>query len=107
MEKGYPVSVRKHRVTILNKQTSASFGDTTSYVQADTVWAGVDWNRGVAAVREGALDKYGVIIIRMNYTPVATRDSRYQWKGRTFQVQDFWADEFENKIQITATEIVK
>jgi head-tail adaptor len=107
MEKGYPANMRRYRVSILNKQPAVNFGETTSYTVADTVWAGVDWNRGIAAVREGALDKYGVVIIRMNYTPIATRDSRYLWKGRTFQVTDFWADETENKIQITATEIVQ
>lgn len=107
MEKGYPASMRRHKVTILNKVTASEFGSSTRYEAADTVHAGVDWNRGVAALREGALDKYGIIVIRMNYTPVATRDSRYQWKGRIFQATDFWADEFENKIQITAQEIVK
>ena len=97
----------KYRVTILNKQVATGFGETTSYQPAATVWADVTWNKGVKALREGALDAYDTVLIRMRYNDVVTRDSRLQHSGVTYQIQSLHADRQANTIQITATEIVK
>jgi SPP1 family predicted phage head-tail adaptor len=103
----YTSGLLKYRVTILNKQVASGFGETTSYQPAATVWADVTWNKGVKALREGALDAYDTVLIRMRYNDIVTRDSRLQHGGVTYQIQSLHADRQENTIQITATEIVK
>ena len=119
----YTSGLLKHRVTILNKQVASGFGETTSYQPAATVWADITWSKGAKALREGALDAYDTVMIRMRYNDVVTRDSRLQIRmryndvvtrdsrlqhgGVTYQIQSLHADRQENTIQITATEIVK
>ena len=103
----YTSGLLKYRVTILNKQVATGFGETTSYQPAATVWADLTWNKGVKALREGALDAYDTVLIRMRYNDVVTRDSRLQADGVTYQIQSLHANRQENTIQITATEIVK
>ena len=96
----------RHRVTILNKQVAAGFGETTSYQNAGTVWADITWSKGVKALREGALDAYDTVVVRMRWNNIVTRDSRLQYDGVTYQIQSLHADKQDNIIQITATEIV-
>ena len=97
----------KYRVTILNKQVASGFGETTSYQPAATVWADVTWSKGVKALREGALDAYDTVLIRMRWNNIVTRESRLQCDGVTYQIQSLHADRQENTIQITATEMVQ
>ena len=97
----------KHRVTILNKQVATEFGETTSYQPAATVWADVTWNKGVKTLREGALDAYDTVMIRMRYNTIVSRESRLLHDGVTYQIQSLHRDHQDNTIQITATEIVK
>lgn len=97
----------KYKVTIQNKVTSAGFGDTTQYQDVTTVHANVTWSKGVKALREGALDAYDTVLIRMRYNNVVTRKSRLKCDGVTYRIQSLYADRQENTIQITATEIIK
>ena len=103
----YTSGLLKYRVKILNKQVATGFGETTSYQPAATVWADVTWSKGAKALRDGALDAYDTVLIRMRYNDVVTRDSRLQHGSVTYQIQSLHADRQENTIQITATEIVK
>ena len=103
----YTSGILKYRVKILNKQVASGFGETTSYQPAATVWADMTWSKGSKALREGALDAYDTVMIRMRYNDIVTRDSRLQHGGVTYQIQSFYPDRQENTIQITATEIVK
>ena len=103
----YSSDILRYRVTILNKQVASGFGETTSYQPAACVSADVTWSKGAKALREGALDAYDTVLIRMRYNDVVTRDSRLQHGGVTYQIQSLHADRQENTIQITATEIVK
>ena len=102
----YSSGILKYRVTILNKQVASGFGETTSYQPAATVWADVKWKKGQKALNEGVLDAQDTVMIRMRYNKIVTRDSRLQHGGVTYQIQSFHADEQENTIQITATEVV-
>lgn len=106
---GYTSGLLKERVTILNKQDAASigFGERAEYEAAATVWADVTWSKGVRALREGALDAYDTVLIRMRWNSIVTRDSRLECQGVTYQIQSLHADRQENTIQITATEMVK
>lgn len=103
----YTSGILKYRVTILNKQVASGFGETTSYQPVATVWADVTWSKGVKALREGALDAYDTIMVRMRYNTVVSRDSRLQHDGVMYQIQSLHRDYQDNTIQITATEVVK
>ena len=103
----YTSGILKYRVTILNKQVAAGFGETTSYQSAACVWADVTWKKGQKALNEGALDAQDTVLIRMRWNNIVTRDSRLQCDGVTYQIQSLHADRQQNTIQITATEIVR
>jgi hypothetical protein len=59
------------------------------------------------SLREGALDAYDTVIIRMRYNKIVTRDSLLVHDGRTYQIQSFHRDMRENIVQITAVEAVQ
>ena len=104
----YPTGLLNHRIMILNKvlPTQGEFGETTQYEVKSCVWAQVTWSKGVKALREGALDAYDTIMVRMRYNTIVSRDSRLQHDGVTYQIQSMHRDYQDNTIQITATEIV-
>lgn len=104
---GYNSDILQHRVAILNKVVTTGFGDTTSWQDVGTVWANVTFSRGVKSLREGALDAYDTVIIRMRYNKIVTRDSLLVHDGRTYQIQSFHRDMHENIVQITAVEMVQ
>ena len=105
----YSTGMLKHRIMILNKvlPTQADFGETTQYEVKSCVWADVTWSKGVKALREGALDAYDTIMVRMRYNSVVSRESRLLIDGVTYQIQSMHRDYQENTIQITATEVVQ
>lgn len=105
----YSTGLLNERVKILNKvrPTQGDFGATTRYAEAAEVWAGVTWNKGVKSLREGALDAYDTIMVRMRYNTVVSRDSRLEHDGVTYQIQSIHRDRQDNTIQITATEVVQ
>lgn len=102
----YSTGILRHRITILNKQVSTSFGDTTTYIEAGVVSADITWNKGVKALREGSLDSMDTVMIRMRYNSIVTRESRLRCGGVTYQIQSMHSDYQQNTIQITATEIL-
>ena len=95
------------RVTIKNKSTNAAFGDTTTYAEAGTVWANITFSKGTKSLREGALDAYDTVIIRMRYNTIVNRDSHLVHDGKEYHIQSFHRNYEENIIQITAQEIIK
>ena len=105
---GYSSGMLKHRVAILNKVDAdkIEFGEKAKYEQVACVWAEVKFTKGVRALREGALDAYDTVMIRMRWNNLVTRDSLLECAGVTYQIQSLHADYQENIIQITATEMV-
>ena len=105
----YSTGLLNRRIMILNKvlPTQGEFGDTTQYEVKSCVWAQVTWSKGVKALREGALDAYDTIMVRMRYNTVVSRDSRLLIDGVTYQIQSLHRDYQDNTIQITATEVVQ
>ena len=105
----YSTGLLRHRVTIMNKvrPTQGEFGATTRYAKAAEVWADVTWSKGTKALREGALDAYDTVLVRMRYNTIVSRDSRLQHDGVTYQIQSLHRDHQDNTIQITATEVIQ
>ena len=96
-----------NRVTIRNKVVATAFGDTTSWQDVATVWANVTFSKGMKNLREGTLDAYDTVIIRMRYNSLVSRDSLLVHDGTTYQITSFHSNYHENIIQITAVELVQ
>lgn len=94
-------------MTIRNKVVATGFGETTSWKDVATVWANITFSKGVKSLKEGALDAYDTVIVRMRYNNIVSRDSLLVHDGTVYQITSFHRDFQENIIQITATEIVK
>ena len=78
------------------------FEDTTC------LWASVDWQKGKAGMHEGALDSYGVVLVRTRWTNQVNERSRMVYEGRTYQIipETFHADRQENTVQFMAQVII-
>lgn len=103
----------KHRITIQNRKaaTMGKFGlDTSGPEFEDTtcLWASVDWQKGKAGMHEGALDSYGVVLVRTRWTNQINERSRIVYEGRTYQIlpETFHPDRQENTLQFMAQVII-
>ena len=103
---GYSTDILRHRVVILNKKDSGKkFGGKTEYEQVAMVHADVTFSKGVKSLREGSLDAYDTVMIRMRWNNIVNKFSLLECDGITYQIQSIHADRQENTIQITATEM--
>ena len=109
----YTSGLLKHRVTIMNRTEAqqGKFGLDSAGVEfepAGTVWASMDWAKGKGAMNAGALDVYGVVMIRMRWNTIVNERSRILYEGKTYQIigETFHADRQENTIQFHAQQII-
>ena len=101
----YSTGLLRHRVAIMRRATEGTtFGKERTYEYAGTVWAGVDFSRGNKSLREGALDAYDRLMVRMRWNNIVDRFSMLVYKGRTFQIESFNEDKYDNQIQLTVVE---
>jgi len=110
----YSTGILRNRVTILNRTEAQQgrFGLDSSGVEfepAGTVWAEVTWAKGKQAMNVGALDVYGVIMVRMRWNSIVNDRSRIMYDGKTYQIlgDTFHAQRQDNTIQLHAQLIVK
>lgn len=110
----YSTGILRNRVTILNRTeaTQGRFGLDSSGVEfetAGTVWAEVTWAKGKQAMNVGALDVYGVIMVRMRWNSIVNDRSRVMYEGKTYQIlgDTFHAQRQDNTIQFHAQLVVK
>ena len=108
---GYSAGMLDKRVTILNrkKQTVGQYcidSDGVGWEEAGTVWANVNWVKGISAMREGAVDVYGMLMVRMRWNRFTTRNSRVRIDGKVYEVagETFHADYKANTIQMNVKE---
>lgn len=110
----YSSGLLKKRIAVLNRKAAVAgdFGlDSAGVEWVETVclWAAVDWSKGVRSLREGAIDSYGVIMVRTRWSDQISMRSRIVWEGQTYQIlpETFHADKQENTIQFLAQAIVE
>ena len=103
----------KHRVTILNRTAAQDgrFGLDSAGIEftpAKTVWAEVTWAKGKQAMNAGALDVYGVVMVRMRYNTTVNERSRILYDGKTYQIigETFHPARQDNTIQFHAQQVV-
>lgn len=104
---GYTSGILKDRVTIITPPTyqDGPYGRQEVPGSQFERWAAVDWARGTKAMREGTLDAYDTVMIRMRYDERITRDCKILHNGTTYRIQSFHPDKHAATIQITATEL--
>ena len=109
----YSSGFLKDRVTILNRKEAVQgkFGLDSAGIEWENVGcvhANVDWQKGKSGMTAGALDAYGVKIVRMRWNNIITERSRIQYDGRTYQIlpETFNANRQENTIQFLCQQII-
>ena len=109
----YTAGFLKDLVTILNRKEAqqGKFGLDSAGIEWENmgcVHANVDWQKGKTAMTAGALDAYGVKIVRMRWNNIINERSRIQWQGKTYQIlpETFNANHQENTIQFLCQQIV-
>ena len=103
---GYSSGYLHNIVTIRNKVVATGFGETISWQDAGCVHARKVWKSGNKVLRESALDAIDVVIFRMRWNNIVTRDSLLVCDGKTYQILSLEGDRQENQIEIKAQEIV-
>jgi len=104
----YEAGFLKDRVTVLNRATATTgaWGRTAGdYEVTATYWANWKWTKGAQAMREGALDAYDTIMVRMRYHDTVTRDSRLRHDGKDYQITSLNASKDEDEMQIICVEL--
>ena len=106
---GYSTGMMKYRVTVAKRATdeSASFGKSgqPKYEILGTFWMGETFNKGVKAMREGALDAYDTVMFRCRYNKQLDRWCLLKYNEKWYQITSFQEDYQENQIQMLATEL--
>ena len=109
----YTAGFLKDLVTVLNRKEAVQgkFGLDSAGIEWENVGcihANVDWQKGKSGMTAGALDAYGVKIIRMRWNSIITERSRIQWHDNTYQIlpETFNADRQEDTIQFLCQQIV-
>ena len=101
------------RITVLNRK--AATVDKYGLDAGGPEWevtcclhANVDWQKGKSAMREGALDAYGVILVRMRWTTQINERSRIIHDGKTYQIlaETFHPYRPDNTLQFMAQVVV-
>lgn len=104
----YSTGIMNRRVHIMTRDAgTGSFGKDSAgltYKYAATVWSAVDFNRGTKSLREGAYDGYDRVMFRMRWNSCIDRNAMLVWDGKTFQIESFNSDRYQNTIQVTAVE---
>ena len=103
---GYSAGILNKRVTIQRPPTyqDGKYGRVSIPGETFERWAAVDWSRGTKSMREGTLDAYDTIMVRLRYDELITRDCKIICDGTTYRIQSFHADQRAATIQITAVE---
>lgn len=102
----YSTGMLNRRVAIMKRATDAQdFGKDRGYVYATTVWASVDYSRGTKSLREGALDAYDKLVIRMRWNNVVDPFCMVVYHGRTYQIESFNDDDHDNQIQLVVSTV--
>ena len=72
------------------------------------VHASVDWQKGKSAMNAGALDSYGVVLVRMRWNNIVNERSRIVHEGKTYQIlpETFHSDRQANTVQFMAQAII-
>ena len=108
---GYSAGILTHRIGIFNRVAAEDdiYGLDSSgvvYEPLGELCANIIFNKGVKAMREGAMDAYDYIMVRIRYNESVRRDSIILYDRRYWKIESFNSDYREDKIQMTCVETV-
>lgn len=108
----YSSGLLKYRIRIARKKqaTEGAFGrgsGGTQYVPKAECWASITFVRGIRAMKEGALDAYDTIMIRMRWIAGVNADCIIEYKGKQYAIQSVKEDYQDNILQIVAVELTE
>lgn len=104
----YSTTLLNKRVEIQNRRESSNTALGMTSGEWETVgmaWAGVTWARGAKALREGALDAYDTVMIRMRWNELVSRDSRIVADGKVYEVDTMQSDKRSDTMQLVCHEV--
>lgn len=106
----YSTGMMRQKVTIAKRLASeqSRFGLDAAgikWASVGTFWAAVDWKRGLKEMREGAMDSYDFIMVRMRWRDDISRECLVKYDDRWYQIESFHRDYEANTVQITAREM--
>lgn len=103
---GYTAGLLNHRITIhpAPTYTDGPYGRQAVPGEPFQRWANVTWAKGDKAMREGTMDAYDTIMVRLRYDTKVTRDCKVEIDGTTYRIKTFRPDQRQGTIQITAVE---
>ena len=96
---------------VIAKRTEAVAGKSgrdsggIKYEIIGTFWAAEDFNKGVKALRNGAVEAYNVVMFRLRYNECITRSCIIKYDGVWYEIESCNPDRVSNQIQITAHEM--
>lgn len=106
----YSTGILDKRISIIERVAEdGKFGKNSSkpvYNVVANIWANVTFSKGVKSMREGALDAYDKLLIRIRWNNIVSRESFIGYQNRIYMIQSFNEDKHENLIQLTVQEIV-
>lgn len=113
MSTGYAAGMRNYLITIVNRTEAQAgrFGLDSAGIEWEdgpTIHASITWAKGVRTLNAGAIDAYGVILVRIDYNDIINMRSRIKWNGQTYQIlpETFHPDKIANTIQFNAQVII-
>ena len=105
----YSTGMMNRRITIARRadDQAESFGKSGQprYTILGTFWAAENFNKGVKALHEGALDAYDTVMFRLRYNKDIDRWCLIKYSGKWYKIDSFNESYQDNQIQITATEL--
>lgn len=106
----YSTGMMNQRITVAQKMTAVdgAYGRNSGGVRYEKIgdfWAAVDFSRGTKSLREGAIDAYDKLIIRMRYDSRINRDCIIAHFGRCYEILSLNAEYQHNTIQLLVSEL--
>lgn len=97
------------RIEVHNRATATSNDFAMkvggAFSLATTIWANVQFSKGMKALHEGAIDAYEILMVRCRPNTLLDRDSRLKIDGKMYVIQSYNEDRKENQVQITCIEL--
>lgn len=105
----YSAGMMNKRVTVAKRVSDAqkSYGKQSQakYELLGTFWMAENFNKGMKAMNEGALDAYDTVMFRCRYNKNIDRWCLLQYNGKWYQITSFNEDYQGNQLQILAQEM--
>lgn len=107
---GYSSGMMLKRVRVARRKVAErnAFGldaGGVKWIVIGEFWASTTFVKGMKQMREGAVDAYDTVMVRMRWTPEVSRECAIDIGGGWYSIESFNEDYRENIIQMTVREM--